>query len=199
MELIPNWRTGSAKWQFWGLWHPPLPPTSALLLNLTCLGPLPPNLPFLNSPPRCHSWFPDLTCPTLGLFTPPQPPPTRPNPALFSSDAQHGLKFQDHLWGEEHSQDSSWPPSLPLEGGKRARGSRVSPPGWRIGLGWWGAALSSWYLGTSPWPSLPTWKLLSSGGSERWTPAGNGGGQSLRLFLPHLNVYLTPNFIPTPN
>lgn len=40
--------------------HPTLPLTSAPLLNFTCLGPLPPNLPFLGSSPRCCSWFPDL-------------------------------------------------------------------------------------------------------------------------------------------
>lgn len=133
MELIPNWRTGSAKWQFWGLWHPPLLPTSALPLNLTCLGPLPPNLPFLNSPPRCHSWFPELTCPTLGLFTPPQPPPTRPNPAPFSSDVQHGLKF--HRITSEGKRTHRTPPDphhYHLREGKEPEG-----PGWAL----WGGGL----------------------------------------------------------
>lgn len=142
-KLIANWRIGIAKWQLWDLWLPPLPPTSALLLNLACLNSYPQI--FLSSTPlldAAHDFQISSPCPALGLWTPPHPAPS-------SSDAQHGLKFHRiTLWGKEDSQDSSWSPPLPLRGGKRARVSRVGHLGWRVS---WGQGVGGWHSAPGTW------------------------------------------------
>lgn len=60
--------------------------------------------------------------------------------------------------GKEDLDESSWSPWLPLwRGGTGGSGRGLWVEEW--------GSFSSCYLATSPWPSLPTWKM-------RWQPTG---------------------------